>query len=38
VAWKMYKPEVPLRFHDQTALGHLLETVSRSPLIPLSCI
>lgn len=28
VAWKVYKPEVPLRFHDQTALGHLLETVS----------
>ena len=28
VAWKVYKPQVPLRFHDQTALGHLLDTVS----------
>src|SRR5271170_7680238 len=28
VAWKIYKPDIPLRFHDQTALGFLLETVS----------
>jgi hypothetical protein len=32
VAWKVYKPDIPLRFHDQTALGFLLETVSCSPL------
>jgi len=32
VAWKIYKPDIPLRFHDQTALGILLETVSCSPL------
>jgi hypothetical protein len=33
VAWKIYKPNVPLHFHDQTALGHLLDTVSFSLLI-----
>jgi hypothetical protein len=32
VAWKIYKPDIPLRFHDQTALGFLLDTVSCSPL------
>jgi hypothetical protein len=32
VAWKIYKPDVLLRFHDQTALGFLLDTVSCSPL------
>lgn len=32
VAWKIYKPDVPLRFHDQSALGELLNTVSTSPL------